>query len=176
MDHMPLGLKRYQTEGHLHFITFSCHARKPHLTRHYETFEQSLEQTRKRYNLEVHGYVLMPEHVHLLLSEPATEPLAKALQSLKLSVSKQADTRPFWQPRYYDFNVFSGKKRIEKLRYMHRNPVTRGLVEQPEVWPHSSYRHYLTGDPHPAIHLTSPHTLTEAPTPGAPSSAQLHRA
>ena len=88
---MPHGLRRYQQEGHFHFITFSCHGRKPHLTRHYLLFEQSLEQTRKRYNLEVHGYVLMPEHVHLLLGESAQESLAKALQSIKLSVSKQAD-------------------------------------------------------------------------------------
>ena len=156
---MPLGLKRYQTEGHLHFITFSCHGRQSHLTRHYEIFERSLEQTRKRYNLEVHGYVLMPEHVHLLLGEPAAEPLSKALQALKLSVSKQADTKPFWQPRYYDFNVFSGKKRLEKLNYMHHNPVTRGLVQNPEDWLHSSAHHYLTGTPHRLIHLTSPHTL-----------------
>ena len=157
---MPLGLKRYQQEGHLHFITFSCHRREPHLARHYPLFEQALEQTRKRYHLEVHGYVLMPEHVHLLLSEPAADPLAKALQSLKLSVSKQADTKPFWQARYYDFNVFTGKKRLEKLHYMHYNPVTRGLVENPEDWPHSSAHHYLTGIPHPTIHLTSPYTST----------------
>ena len=172
---MPLGLKRYQTEGHLHFLTFSCHRREPHLTRHYTLFEQSLEQTRKRYNLEVHGYVLMPEHVHLLLSEPATEPLAKALQSLKLSVSKQADTKPLWQPRYYDFNVFTGKKRLEKLHYMHRNPVTRGLVENPEDWPSlqcAPLPHRRTPPHHPS-HL--PHTLNRATTPGAPYE-QLHRA
>jgi putative transposase len=39
---------------------------------------------------------------------------------------------PIWQPRFYDFNVRTEDKRIEKLRYMHRNPVERGLVEKPE--------------------------------------------
>jgi putative transposase len=53
--------------------------------------------------------------------------------------------QPVWQKRYYDFNVFSDHKRIEKLRYMHRNPVKRGLVEKPEDWKWSSYSHYLTG-------------------------------
>ena len=48
------------------------------------------------------------------------------------------------QPRYYDFNVWSEKKRIEKLRYIHRNPVRRGLVKNPEEWEWSGYRHYLT--------------------------------
>ena len=53
--------------------------------------------------------------------------------------------RHFWQARYYDFNVWTAKKRIEKLRYLHRNPVKRGLVEKPEDWPWSSFRHYQTG-------------------------------
>ncbi len=53
----------------------------------------------------------------------------------------------FWQRRFYDFNVWSKKKRVEKLRYMHRNPVKRGLVESPELWPWSSFRHYLYGQP-----------------------------
>src|ERR1700722_18032747 len=50
---------------------------------------------------------------------------------------------PFWQARFYDFNVWTTKKRVEKLRYMHRNPVKRGLVESPELWRWSSYRFYL---------------------------------
>ena len=52
----------------------------------------------------------------------------------------------FWQARYYDFNVWSQTKRVEKLRYIHRNPVRRGLVERPEDWAWSSFRHYATGE------------------------------
>ncbi len=55
--------------------------------------------------------------------------------------------RHFWQVCYYDFNVRTEKKRIEKkLKYMHRNPVKRGLVTRPEDWEWSSFRHYLTGE------------------------------
>jgi hypothetical protein len=54
--------------------------------------------------------------------------------------------RPFWQARYYDFNVHNEENRVEKLRYMHRNPVKRGLVAAPEEWPWSSFRHYATGE------------------------------
>jgi len=50
---------------------------------------------------------------------------------------------PFWQTRFYDFTVGREKKRVEKLRYMHRNPVKRGLVAAPEDWRWSSYRFYL---------------------------------
>jgi len=74
---------------------------------------------------------------------------AIALQMLKQTASQQlrlGSTHPFWQPRYYDFNVWSERKRVEKLRYLHRNPVTRGLVAAPEDWAWSSFRHYLTGE------------------------------
>jgi putative transposase len=94
------------------------------------------------------GYVVMPEHVHLLVSEPEKEQLSIAIQALKQSVARRLALRsaePFWQARYYDFNLWSNRKRVEKLRYIHRNPVARGLVARPEDWKWSSYRHYLTG-------------------------------
>jgi hypothetical protein len=81
---------------------------------------------RLRYDFVVAGYVIMPEHVHLLVSEPKKAVLSKALQALKLSVSVQSKPRPFWQVRSYDFNVYSPGKRSEKIDYMHRNPVKRG--------------------------------------------------
>ena len=54
-----------------------------------------------------------------------------------------------WQARFYDFNLWTERKRIEKLRYMHRNPVKRGLVESPEQWRWSSFRWYLCGEAGP---------------------------
>ena len=73
----------------------------------------------------------MPEHVHLLLSEPERETLAEAMKSLKQGVSRKliGDAEHFWQKRYYDHNVRSYTKFVEKLRYIHRNPVKRGLCE-----------------------------------------------
>jgi len=144
---MPTDLKRYQQSGDLHFVTFSCYHRLAYLgtASVRELFERSLEAIRLRYEFVVTGYVVMPEHVHLLVSEPLRGTLARALQALKLSVAVQSRQRPFWQRQYYDFNVHSEKKRIEKMRYMHRNPVVRGLVARPEDWSWSSFRHYATG-------------------------------
>ncbi len=91
----------------------------------------------------------MPEHVHMLVSEPERGTLAQAMQSLKQGVARKLALRAqdsFWQARYYDFNVWSEQKFVEKLRYIHRNPVERGLVMRPEDWAWSSFRHYLTGD------------------------------
>src|SRR6185437_13343916 len=106
---MPWGLKRYQQVRQLHFITFCCHHRAPYFTtpEARKLFVSSLERARCWYGFYVVGYVVMPEHVHLLISEP---------------------------------------KRVEKLRYIHNNPVNRGLVISPEEWDWSSSRHYATGE------------------------------
>lgn len=89
----------------------------------------------------------MPEHIHLLVSEPERQTLAEALKSLKQGVARRliGDAEHFWQKRYYDHNVRNYAKFAEKLRYIHRNPVRRGLCERPEDWEWSSFRHYATG-------------------------------
>src|SRR5580765_2698446 len=113
-----------------------------------DLFEHTLERTRLWYGLYICGYVVMPEHVHLLVSEPERGRLCTAIQMLKQNVARVLPRpvagRPFWQTRYYDFNVWTEKKRIEKLRYMHRNPVKRGLVGKPADWSWSSFRHYVS--------------------------------
>ncbi len=152
---------RYQQTGEFHFLTFSCYRRRPYLAAvaAMELFEDALERVRLRYRFVVAGYVVMPEHVHLLVNEPQRALLSRAIQALKLSVAVRGRERPFWQAHYYDFNVSSHAKFVEKLRYMHRNPgsparelcalgwkpVRRGLVAKPEDWRWSSYRHYQTG-------------------------------
>lgn len=126
-----------QQAGVFHFIIFSCYHRRPCLAQPnaYRIFQHHLEQVRRRCGFIVTGYVLMPEHVHLLVNEPKECSLATAIQILKQQTSKElkqpGDTQ-FWQRRYYDFNVWSVEKPSEKLRYMHRNPVKQGLVERPE--------------------------------------------
>jgi len=109
----------------------------------------------------------MPEHFHLLISEPQHGNSSVVVQVLKqrfartvlekirrrqqceqksLWETKEEDIR-IWQRRFYDFNVWTERKRIEKLRYMHRNPVKRGLVLEPQQWLWSSFRFYSYGEP-----------------------------
>jgi len=101
-------------------------------------FEQTLERVRKWYGLYVTGYVVMPEHVHLLISEPERASFGgwrfRCSSRSFLPTSQARRGGPFWQARYYDFK-----------RYIHRNPVKRGLVESPEQWAWSSFRHYISG-------------------------------
>lgn len=168
---MPKGLQRYYGRKHLHFITCSCYRRQPRLGSRLrrDLFLRILEQVRERYRFDVVGYVVMPEHFHLLVSEPEQGDPSLVMQVLKQRVARQANKRRsrrraqpelfatapedppahFWQRRFYDFNVWSKRKRVEKLRYMHRNPVARGLVPSPELWAWSSFRFYYCGEEGP---------------------------
>jgi putative transposase len=165
---VPNKLRRYYGAGYLHFITTSCYRRLPLLRRpqHRDLLLAVLESVRRRYRLVIVGYVIMPEHLHLLISEPERGDPSKVMQALKQGFARRllhkrraaADSRQgwlwnaaldpghIWQARFYDFVVFTEKKRVEKLRYMHRNPVTRGLVLEPQQWDWSSYRHYSDGE------------------------------
>ena len=71
-------------------------------------------------------------------------------QAVKLGFTQRWRTKgltgQFWQRRFYDFNVWTQRKEVEKLKYMHRNPVVRGLVAKPEDWRWSSYRSYAYGE------------------------------
>jgi len=115
-----------------------------------DLFLTVLGQVRKRYEFVVAGYVVMPEHIHLLIGEPQKKNPSTVMQALKIGFARRVlgqarrrrnpvqsalfDHLPqhIWQKRFYDFNVWSARKHIEKLRYTHRNPVKRGLVASPE--------------------------------------------
>ena len=152
---MPRGLERRYGHHHLHFVTFSCYRRLPLLgsKRARNVFVKVLGEVRAKFGVAVLGYVVMPEHVHLLITEPPNSTPSRFLQVLKQRVSRELrkrrqkraegqlslyfDSRPvalphFWQPRFHDFNVWSRQKQNEKIHYIHMNPVQRALVQHPK--------------------------------------------
>jgi len=165
---MPKRLHRYVGTGHLHFITTSCYHRSPLLgtARRRNLFLQIFEQVRVRYGFVIVGYVLMPEHIHLLISEPDRGTPSTVMQVLKQRFARRVlgerrrrsepaqgtlwqeaiEAGHVWQARYYDYVVRTEVKKREKLRYIHRNPVKRGLVLEPDQWGWSSSRWYAHGE------------------------------
>jgi putative transposase len=176
---MPSRLKRQDEPGHVHFLTVSCFRRRQFF-RHDNVklaFINAMRRVRAKYPIRWIGYVIMPEHVHLLVlpqaaaSEEIT-PISRVLHDLKGFSGhdgKQAlravwrdrrglgtsaldawatgpDPKPFWKPRGYDFNVVQYEKLLEKLDYLHANPIRRGLVDRAEQWRWSSYRFYELDD------------------------------
>ena len=155
---MPTRLKRYYGANHLHYITFSCYHRHPYFVsaRNRDLFLEILEETRQRYQFVVFGYVVMPDHVHLLISEPEQRDPSVVIKVLKQKSSRavhgaqrgvlRCDGESVWQKRFFDFNPWTERKRIEKLRYIHSNPVVARLVAEPDQWPCSSFRSYAYGE------------------------------
>jgi putative transposase len=160
---VPRLLKRRYGAGDLHFITCSCYRRQPVLgtASRRDLFLTVLERVRRRYRLVVIGYVVMPEHFHLLITEPQLGTPSVVMQIGFCAADTGGDgqnpglerretwgtrTQSCWTARLYDFNVYTERKRVEKLRYIHRNPVERGLVSEPDQWLWSSFRSYLYGE------------------------------
>ena len=158
--------RRYYGTNELHFITCGCYHRQPWLAsaQRRDLFLTVFEEVRQRYGFVVVGYVGMPDHIHLLISEPERDNPSRVMQAIKQGFARRVlkslrkrrvtaqlelfavGSEHVWQRRFYDFNVWSDRKRIEKLNYMHRNPVARGLVQEAEQRPWSSYRSYAFGE------------------------------
>ena len=179
---MPSRLRRHDELGHIHFVTVSCY-RRLQFFRHEgvrRSFIDAMHRVRERCALRWLGYVIMPEHVHVLVlpqTRNATEPIAistvlhdlkgfagrfgknalrdmwqrhRSLGTQPLDAWATADgPKPFWKPRGYDFNVVNEHTVIEKLDYIHKNPIRRGLVRRPDQWSWSSYRYYELDDASP---------------------------
>ena len=170
-------LQHFYGQNHLHYLTASTYrrARIFDSERFKLKFVQTLDDLLTELGFKIIGYVLMPEHCHLLiwpgalgnpsqimqkLSERTANFILRNLRrnrvfpwcqkmlkqfELPATVHHHAHYR-VWQKRGYDMNIWSEKKRIEKMNYMHNNPVKRGLVAQPGDWPWSSWRFYYLED------------------------------
>ena len=178
-----LGTLSFHQSRLPHFITFTCYRRQSFLNTPAvcDAFLRVLERTRLRYDFLIYGFVVMPNHVHLLISEPKQGTIATVIQSLKIAYARYAKTHicqhkadmghkiqpsPFWQRRYYDRNVRDNEEFIAALKYIYRNPVKRGLVEKPDDWPWSSYRHYAF-DEQAIVAIESPWAVYKRTHPSA---------
>lgn len=153
----------YDEEKHVHFVTFSCYKRRKLLNPDpsKRIVIGTLGSRLARQNGICIGFVVMPDHVHVLLWFPENQQLSLFMNKWKDQTSSTIknlyrDQFPnywtmldgeetVWQPKYYGFNIYSEKKIEEKLDYMHLNPVRAGLVERAVDWPWSSARWYLEG-------------------------------
>jgi putative transposase len=162
--------RRFNDPGHAHFLTFSCLRRQPFLSkdRSRQWFVDAVDRARENHAFHLWAYVIMPEHVHLLLwPAMAMYDVSAILYSIKQSVVQRAltfvrreapaflepmaDRQPsglthyrYWQRGGgYDRNVFQAATLAQLVEYIHANPVRRGLCAHPEDWWWSSAADYL---------------------------------
>jgi len=162
---MAMGRKVFDSEGHAHFVTFSCYRRRKILDddRAKGIVVHFLADELKKTDGSCVGFVIMPDHVHALLhfkesgvlirfiqqwKRKSSNRLKKFLEEHLIAYAATIDLRePIWQARFYDFNIFSIDKAREKLEYVHNNPVKKGLVANAWEWRHGSGRWYLLQRP-----------------------------
>ncbi len=155
----------YDHDKHAQFITFSCYHRRRMLDCEplRDAFLELFALKLTKYCGICSGYVVMPNHVHAIVWFEAPGKLSRFMKSWKQTSSQKLKKMlrgvaphyaseippddPFWQPKYYPFNLYSQQKAEEKLDYMHQNPVTAGLVERALDWKWSSARYYLLNEP-----------------------------
>lgn len=168
---------RYFARGELQFITSSTYRRAQLFSspRCCGEFVKALQAVRAEFRFYLLGWVLMPDHFHLLILPQPADSASRIVQQLKqrsaaslLRILEESAANLWcarmlarlrlpatvharssfrvWQRRFYPFGVYSDKKRLEKMDYMHNNPVKRRLVASPDQWSWSSFRFYYLGD------------------------------
>ncbi len=149
-------LRHFDDLGTARFVTFSCHDRVPSLNQAgaREIVIEELNRARAKYGFLILGYVLMPEHVHLVLYPPAAVKIGLVIGEIKSYSARRyfaklptasggaPPKRALWQKRCYDHNCRSPEDVWEKIHYCHNNPVKSGLVLDSSEWRWSSYNWY----------------------------------
>jgi len=146
-----------------HFVTFSCYHRRRllDLDRPKQFVLGALNEQLRKLAAKCIGFVVMPDHVHAIVWFPQPGMLSGFMQEWKRLSSRRirdwyrqqsseygfglGASEPFWQPRYYSFEIYSEQKLTEKVEYMHLNPVRAGLARRTVDWKWSSARHYELG-------------------------------
>jgi putative transposase len=158
-------MKRREVPGDIRFVTFSCERRLPLLSNPAiaDLYSGVMAAARARFGFELYAWVVMPEHVHMLVRPRVGAPLGPALAHIKKSVAQRviarwreldapvlrSITRPDGSPRFwqkgggFDRNVRDLEEFTREVRYIHRNPVDRELVPTPELWRWSSVRWWM---------------------------------
>jgi putative transposase len=167
---MVMGLPRFHIEGHVYYITTVIYNRLPIFTRPSFVIPlyDSLNFYRYNQQFKLLGYVIMPDHMHLIIWPHGKATVSDIMRDYKkftstriirqtevenveewIAAFQQAgqetgrSTNKVWQDSYWDVNIYTERFLRQKLNYVHRNPVRAGLVEKPEDYVYSSYRNYV---------------------------------
>ena len=147
------NLKHYDNLGTARFVTFCCYLQKKFLTelKATELLIKHIAAARSKYGFKLLGYVIMPEHVHLVMLPADGSKLGLIIREIKSKMAREyfaltmksiSGIKVFWQRRCYDHNCRSAGSTIEKINYCHNNPVKRGLVTDAGDYLWSSYNWY----------------------------------
>lgn len=165
--------KRYRIEGSIFYITSNIYNRLNIFTRpsFIVPIIDSLNYYRYQYACKLIGYVIMPNHIHLLIWPTLEKVVTDFMRDFKRFTSgritrqakvegkadwvksfEEAGTETeraeykVWQDSFWEQTIYTEEFLRQKLNYIHLNPVRAGIVTKVEEYPYSSYRNYYLGD------------------------------
>ena len=144
--------KRLFLEGHSYYLTLVTHHRIPILIENIEVLRESFRESKKYYAYDIDAIVILPDHLHMIITPKEAREYPKIVRSIKYNFSKKIIPReeqsharckkgmtPVWQKRYYEHTIRNEKDYFRCLEYMKDNPVKHKLVSNEERWEYSSF-------------------------------------
>ncbi len=148
--------KRIFLNGYSYFITVVTHRRNPILIKNIELLREAFRESKKKYSYTIDAIVIMPDHLHMIITPKEAEEYSKIVSFVKRYFSRQCDPRyythlnqsnsrwrrglkPIWQKRFFEHTIRNDVDMREALQYMYHNPVKHGYVQDPKEWTYSSF-------------------------------------
>lgn len=152
---MP-DFRRYTNEGFPYLVTTNTKDRRPIFTERSccQIVIDGISFLRTGLGHKVHAYVLMPAHMHLVVTPKECSDISQVIHSLKLHTAREIGALlgakgGIWQARFYERALRTAKDLEEAMAYVHNNPIKAGLAGRPEDYDWSSYQACILGDPTP---------------------------
>jgi len=148
--------KRIFLDGYSYYLTIVTHQRNPILIENIELLRESFRVSKKKYDYSIDAIVVLPDHIHMVMTPKIAEEYPHIVRTMKQHFSKHCEEhfythleqtnsrwkegyRPVWQKKYYEHTIRNEKDFLEKVAYIHHNPIKHELVEEINEWKYSSY-------------------------------------
>ena len=149
---MP-NYRRVFEDGYGYYLTIVTHRRKPILIDNITLLRQSFAQSKKRFDYRIDAIVVLPDHIHMVITPKESRDYPKIIGAIKAYFSRyyageneeQSISRhkkrykAIWQKKYYEHTIKNEKDWYETMAYMQYNPIKHGLVKKVEEWEYSSF-------------------------------------
>lgn len=152
---MP-NYRRIFEDGYSYYLTIVTYQRRPILIDNITLLRKSFAQSKKRFEYTIDAIVVLPDHIHMVITPKKAIEYPKIVGAIKAYFSRnyhaeedevleQSSSRhkkrykAIWQKKYYEHTIRDEKDWYETMEYMQYNPVKHGLVERVEDWEFSSF-------------------------------------
>jgi len=148
--------KRIFLEGYSYYLTIVTHQRNPILIENIELLRESFRVSKRLYRYKIEAIVVLPDHFHMIITPKIAKEYPQIIRTIKQYFSKHCEEhfyahleqsnsrwkegyKPIWQKKYYEHTIRNEKDFLEKVKYIHANPIKHELVEELGKWEYSSY-------------------------------------